>query len=45
MSNMIAIEATTRIIQSATNKGKDQKYTSNLKIFFKFCAISLLDPK
>jgi len=33
-------EATTILFQSATTKGTDQNYTSNLKSFFEFCAIS-----
>jgi len=38
-------EATTILFQSATTKGTGKNYTSNLKSFFEFCAISLLDPK
>ena len=37
-------EATTSMFQSATTKGTDQNYTSNLKSFFEVCDISLLDP-
>jgi len=37
-------EATTILFQSATTKGTDQNYTSKVKSFFEFCAISLLDP-
>jgi hypothetical protein len=38
-------EAATVLFQSATSKGTDQNYTSNLKTFFEFCDISLIDPK
>jgi len=38
-------ESITIMFQPATNKGTDQTYTSNLKSFFEFCSISLLDPK
>ena len=38
-------EAATVLFQSATTKGTDQNYTSNLKTFFEFCDTSLIDPK
>ena len=38
-------EAATVLFQSATSKGTDQNYTSNLKTFFEFCDTSLIDPK
>ena len=38
-------KATTSMFQSAITKRTDQDYTSNLKSFFEFCAISLLDPQ
>jgi len=38
-------EATTSLFQSATTKGTDQNYTSNLKSLSEFCTISLLDPQ
>ena len=38
-------EAATILFQSATTKGTDQNYTSNLKSFFEFCHSSLLDPQ
>ena len=38
-------KATTSLFQFATTKDTDQNYTSNLKIFFEFCDISLLDPQ
>jgi len=38
-------EAITILFQSATTKGTDQNYTSNLKSNFEFCSISLLDPQ
>ena len=37
-------EAATVLFQSATTKGTDQNYTSNLKTFFEFCDTSLIDP-
>ncbi len=37
-------EATKILFQTATTKGMDENYTSNLKSFFEFCAISLLEP-
>jgi hypothetical protein len=33
------------LLQSATTKGTDQNYSSNLKSFFDFCDSSLLDPQ
>ena len=38
-------EAATELFQSATTKGTDQNYTSNLKTFFEFFDTSLIDPK
>jgi hypothetical protein len=38
-------EAATVLFQSATTKGTDQNYTSNIKRFFEFCDPSLLDPQ
>ncbi len=38
-------EAATMLFQSATTKGTDQNYTSNLKTFFEFCDASLIHPK
>ena len=38
-------EAATILFQSATTKGTDQNYNSNLKTFFEFCDTSLIDPK
>ena len=38
-------EAATVLFQSATTKGTDQNYNSNLKTFFEFSDTSLIDPK
>ena len=38
-------EFATVMFNSATTKGTDQNYTSNLKTFFEFCDTSLIDPQ
>jgi predicted HicB family RNase H-like nuclease len=38
-------KATTGLFHSATTNDTDQNFTSNLKSFFEFCNISLLDPQ
>ena len=38
-------KVTTSLFQSATTKGTDHYYTTNLKSFFEFCTIALLDPQ
>ncbi len=37
-------EAATIMFKSVTTKGTGRNYRSNLKSFFEFCSISLLDP-
>jgi len=38
-------KAATTLFQSATTKKTDQNYNSNLKSFFEFCDVSLLEPR
>ena len=37
--------AATSLFQAATTEGTDKNYSSNLKSFFEFCNVSLLEPQ
>ena len=37
-------KAATSLFQSSTTSRTDHNYSSSLKSFFEFCAVSILDP-